>query len=118
MLLAECGSHGVVGLSMDRYDVSEVHGAHRLLEQVGTDMLVMADAGIISGGFVQHMRERGAQVLGPLQAGAWEHVAQQRRLADGSVLVWVPPSRPGQAQYPVCRGMWVRLISYRITDER
>ena len=49
VLLAECGSHAVVGLEMDRYDVSEVHGAHRLLEQVGPDMLVLVDAGIISG---------------------------------------------------------------------
>ena len=31
VLLAECGSHAVVGLEMDRYDVSEVHGAYRLL---------------------------------------------------------------------------------------
>src|ERR1700694_2353348 len=118
VLLAECGSHGVVGLEMGRYDVSEVHGAHRLLEQVGADMLVLVDAGIISGGFVEHVRERRAHVLGALEAGAWEHLDQQRRLADGSVLAWVPPTRKGQAQYPVHRGMWVRIISYRITDER
>ena len=118
VLLAECGSHGVVGLEMGRYDISEVHGAHRLLEQVGPDMLVMADAGIISGGFVEHVRERCAHVLGALEAGAWEHLEHQRRLADGSVLAWVPPTRKGQAQYPVHRGMWVRIISYRITDER
>ena len=118
VLLAECGSHGVVGLEMGRYDVSEVHGAHHLLEQVGPDMLVLVDAGIISGGFVEHVRERRAHVLGALEAGAWEHLDQQRRLADGSVLAWVPPTRKGQAQYPVHRGMWVRIISYRITDER
>ena len=118
VLLAECGSHGVVGLEMGRYDVSEVHGAHHLLEQVGPDMLVLVDAGIISGGFVEHVRERRAHVLGALEAGAWEHLDQQRRLADGSVLAWVPPTRKGQAQYPVHRGMWVRIISSRITDER
>jgi hypothetical protein len=27
--LSECGSHAVVGLEMDPYRVSEVHGAHR-----------------------------------------------------------------------------------------
>ena len=118
VLLAECGSHGVVGLEMGRYDISEVHGAHRLLEQVGPDMLVMGDAGIISGGFVEHVRARHAHVLGALEAGAWEHLDHQRRLADGSVLAWVPPTRKGQGQYPVHRGMWVRIISYRITDER
>src|SRR5438270_3308587 len=87
VLLAECGSHGVVGLEIDRYDVSEVHGAHRLLEQVGPEMLVMVDAGITAGGFVQHVRERKAHALGALEAGVWEHLSHQRRLADGSVLI-------------------------------
>ena len=118
VLLAECGSHAVVGLEMGHYEVSEVHGAHRLLEQVGPEMLVLVDAGIISGGFVEHVRERHAQVLGALEAGAWDHLDHQRRLCDGSVLAWVPPTRKGQAQYPVHRGMWVRIISSRLTDER
>src|SRR5712692_7430620 len=118
VLLAECGSHAVVGLEMDRYDVSEVHGAHHLLEQVGPEMLVLVDAGITSGGMLEQAREQHAHVLGALEAGAWEHLANQRRLCDGSVLAWVPPTGKGQAQYPLRRGMWIRLISYRITDER
>jgi hypothetical protein len=69
VLLAEYGTHAVVGLEIDRYDVSEVHGAPRLLEQVGPNMLVLVDAGITSGGFLQHARERGAHVLGALEAG-------------------------------------------------
>jgi hypothetical protein len=118
VLLAECGSHAVVGLEMDGYQVSEVHGAHRLLEEVGPDMLVLMDAGLTSGGFVEHARSRRAHVLGALEAGAWEQLPKQRRLADGSVLAWVPPSRPGSARYPVQRGLWVRIIAYRVTDER
>src|SRR5260221_13948979 len=116
VLLAECGSHAVVGLSINRSDLSEVHGAHGLLGQVGPDMLVMTDAGITSGGFVQHVRKLGAHALGALEAGAWENLPKQRRLADGSVLAWVPPTRG--VQYPMQRGMWVRIISYRVTDER
>ena len=118
VLLVECGSHVVVDLSIDGYEVSEVHGAHRLLEQVSRNMLVLVDAGITSGGFLEHVRERGAHVLGALEAGAWEHLSQQRRLADGSVLAWVEPTRPGSAKYPLRAGMWVRIISYRVTDER
>src|SRR5205807_2650948 len=117
VLVAECGSHAVVGLEMGRYDVAEVHGAHHLLEQVGPDMLVLVDAGITSGGFVEQVRERRAHVLGALEAGAWEHLIPQRRLADGSVLAWVGLTRPGAAKYPVRRGMWVRIISYRVPDE-
>jgi hypothetical protein len=103
---------------MDRYDVSEVHGAHRLVEKVGPNMLVLMDAGITSGGFVEHARQQRAPVLGALEAGAWEQLPKQRRLSDGSVLAWVPPSRPGSLKDPLQRGMWVRIIAYRITDER
>ncbi len=116
--LAECGSHAVVGLQIARYDVSEVHGAQRLLQEVGPNMLVLVDAGITSGGFLEHARERKAHVLGALEAGVWEHLCQQRRLADGSVLAWVPPTPAGQALYPLRRGLWVRILSYRVTDER
>ena len=87
MQLAECGSHAVVGLEMSRYDVSEVHGAHHLLEEVGPNMLVLVDAGITSGGFLEHARERKAQVLGALEAGVWEHLRHQRRLVLRSSLV-------------------------------
>ena len=118
VLLAECGSHAVVELEIDRYDVSEVHGAHRLLDELGPDTLLLVDAGIISGGFLEHARQRQVHVLGALQVGVWEHLPGQRRLADGSVLVWVPPTRPGQALYPVQHGLWVRILSYQVTDER
>jgi hypothetical protein len=64
VVAVECGSHAVVGLEMDPYTVSEVHGAHRLLEQMGPDMLVMVDAGITSGGVLEHAREKQAHVLG------------------------------------------------------
>ncbi len=50
------------------------------------------------------------------RAGAWENLSKQRRLADGSVLAWVNPSRG--VKYPMQKGMWVRIISYRLTDER
>src|SRR5713101_6624081 len=103
VLLAECGSHAVVGLEIDRYEVSEVHGAHRELSQIGPEMVVLMDAGITSGGFFEHVRERRAHVLGALEAGVWEQLSQQRRLADGSVLAWVGPTRKGAAHYQIGR---------------
>ena len=117
-LLAECGSHGVVELEMSRSDVSEVPGAHRLLDELGPDTLLLVDAGLISGGFLEHARQRRVQVLGAEDAGVWEHLPGQRRLSDGSVLVWVPPSPKGQAHYRVQHGLWVRILSYQVTDER
>ncbi len=114
--VAECGSHAVVGLELDRYDVSEVHGAYRLLCQIGPDMLLLVDAGLISGAFIEQVRARGAHILGALEAGAWEQPKQRRRLSDGSVLAWVEPAHGGR--YRQQRGMWVRIISYRVTDGR
>lgn len=118
VLLVECGTHVVFGLELSRYDASEVHGAHRFLTRVGRNMLVMTDAGITSGGFLERLREQGAHGLGALEAGAWEQLPNQRRLRDGSVLAWVSPSRKGSVCYPVKRGFWLRIISYRLTDER
>ncbi len=116
VLVAECGSHAVVGLEMDRYDVSEVHGAYRLLSQIGPNMVVLVDAGLISGAFIEQVRACKAHVLGALEAGAWEQPNKARRLADGSVLAWVPPSHAVRYRKP--QGMWVRSISYRVTDAR
>jgi DDE family transposase/transposase IS4-like protein len=116
VLLAECGSHAVVGLEMDRCDVSEVHGAYRLLWQVGLDTLVLVDAGLISGAFIEQVRARRAHLLGAVEAGAWEQPKKVRRLADGSVLAWVTPSHSGRSRQQ--QGMWVRIISYRVTDAR
>lgn len=116
VLLAECGSHAVVGLEMDRYDVSEVHGAYRLLSQVGSDTLLLVDAGLISGAFIEQVRARRAHILGALEVGAWEQPKKACRLADGSVLAWVTPSH--SSRYRQQQGMWVRIISYRVTDAR
>ena len=70
VLLAECGSHGVVGLEIDRYDVSEVHGAHHLLLQVGPEMLVLVDAGITGGeGFSNTHVSEGLMFWGPWKLG-------------------------------------------------
>ncbi len=42
-----------------------VHGAHRLLEQIGPEMLVLVDAGITSGGF-EHQFLDCVDLLDPL----------------------------------------------------
>src|SRR5690348_13423214 len=83
VVLAECGSHAVVGLQMDRYDVSAVDGAYRLLGQLDTDMLLWVDAGLISGAFIEQGRARGAPLLGAVEAGAWDQPKRARRLAVG-----------------------------------
>jgi len=110
--VAECGSHAVVGVQLSRYDASEVHGAHRLLEQGGPAMLLLLDAGIPAGGFLEQARQGRAHALGALEAGAWENLTRQRRLSDGSGLAWVPPSRSGQAHYPRVAPALALLVLY------
>jgi hypothetical protein len=81
VLLSECGSHALGGLTMDRYDVSEVHGAHQVLSQIGPNMLVLVDAGITSAGFFEHGPRQRSHALGALEAGAWRALAQATPLS-------------------------------------
>ena len=67
----------VVALEISRYDGSEVHGAHRLLDELGRDTLLLVDAGIISGGLLEHARQRGVQVL-----GRWKQACGRTCLAN------------------------------------
>ena len=116
VLLVECGSHAVVGLEMSRYDVSEEHGAHQLVKLMEAETFFLVDAGITAGGFFEQVREQKGHVLGAVPAGTWTNLSKQRRLVDGSVLAWVNPSK--RVKFPMKSGMWVRIISYRLTDER
>jgi hypothetical protein len=78
-------------------------------------MLLLVDGGIISAGFVQAVRNRGCHVLAPLPSIMWKK-GPRRRLRDGSELVQLKPNKRGC--YPLDKPIWVRIISYRITDER
>jgi hypothetical protein len=118
VLLVECGSHATIGLQIDRQDVSEIKGAYSVLSQVGPNTLVLTDAGITSAGFFEQVRAHRAQGLGALECGRWKHLDKARRLSDGSVLGQLRPTPKGQAVYPLQKPLWVRIISYRITDER
>src|SRR5215469_14565982 len=115
VLLVECGSHAVIGIKISRYDESEVHGSHELLCLVFRDMLALVDAGIISAGFLQAVRDRKAHVLASLPTGMWEK-GPRRRLSDGSELVQLKPNKKGC--YPLRQPIWVRILSYRVIDSR
>ncbi len=115
VLLIECGSHAGVGIQISGYNESEVHGSHLLLNLVSRDMLVLVDGGIISAGFVQAVRDRRAHVLASLPSGAWKK-GKRIRLSDGSELVQLKPNK--NCCYPLRKPIWVRSISYRVTDSR
>jgi hypothetical protein len=118
VLLSECGSHAVVGLDICDYLTSEQHGAHRLLDQIGPNQLITMDAGITSAGFLERVRSQRAHALGQLEVGVWEHPRAHHRLSDGSSIIRLYPTDTKKTKYPLHQSMWVRIIRYRLTDER
>jgi len=78
-------------------------------------MLALVDAGIISAGFLQAVRDRKAHVLASLPTRMWEK-GPRRRLSDGSELVQLKPNKKGC--YPLRQPIWVRILSYRVIDSR
>jgi hypothetical protein len=65
--------------------------------------------------FVQAVRDRRAHVLASLPSGAWKK-GKRIRLRDGSELVQLKPNK--NCCYPLRKPIWVRIISYQITDSR
>src|SRR5260370_4312988 len=82
---------------------------------IGRNMLLLVDAGLLSAGFEEAVRNRGGHVLASLPSGMWGK-GPRRRLRDGSELVQLKHNRRGC--YPLPQPIWVRISSYRITDER
>jgi hypothetical protein len=103
-------------MHISRSEESEVHGSHLLLCSVSRDMLVLVDGGIISAGFIQAVRDRGGHVLASLPRGMWEKGYERIKLCDGSELVRLTPKKGSCS--PLGQPIWVRIISYRVTDER
>ena len=114
--LLECGSHGLIDVSLSASRRSEMHGAHELLRSVQAGMLVMHDAGLFSGGLWQGIRPCGAHALSALAEGVLTTATKGQALCDGSYLAWLQPNK--EALYPLKEPMLIRVIEYRITDSR
>lgn len=114
--LMECGSHAIVDTSLSAYTRSETHGAHDLLRSVQPGMLVMHDAGLFGGGLWQGIRARDAHALCALSETVLTTASQLQALSDGSYVAWLQPAKG--AVYPLEKPMLIRLIEYRIIDER
>lgn len=110
----ECGTHAIVDADLDECRSSEHHGAHKLLRSVTAEMLVTLDSGYVSTALWYGIRQKGAHVLGRLTSSVLKRGG--RVLSDGSVLTQLAPSRSGV--YRCKEAVPVRVISYRVTDER
>lgn len=114
VFLMECGSHATIEVSVQAYNSNEVHGAHQVLSGVQAGMLVTHDAGLFGGGLWQGIRGKEAHVLSTLAYTVLTH--RVYTLRDGSYLAWLQPN--SDAAYPLHKPMLLRVIEYRLTDER
>jgi Insertion element 4 transposase N-terminal/Transposase DDE domain len=89
--LAECGTHAIVAAAFDSWRVYERALAARLLHQVDTDMLVLADRGLFGYEFWNHAAETGAALLWRVQLKVGLPV--QKTLPDGSYLSELLPKQ-------------------------
>ena len=110
--LVECGTHAIVDAGFWPYRTSERVGGVRLLRSVGPGMLLMWDRGFHSFGMAVRTQARGAHFLGRVPA----HVGLEpvKRLADGSYLAYLTPSKK-ERQWRGQR-LLVRVIVYTLTD--
>ncbi len=114
VMLTECGSHATIGLHLGDYDEAEIHGAYALLPRLSRGMFLMHDANFFGGAYLEALTAKGVRALFALSSTvALERV---RNLPDGSYLARLKPH--GKAVHPMQRPLWLRVIEYRITDER
>jgi len=114
VFLTECGSHATIGLHVGRYDEAELHGAYALLPQLSRGMLLMHDANFFGGAYLEALNAKGVLALFALPSTVG--VQRVRNLPDGSYLALLKPN--ARAVYPMQHVVWVRIIEYRLTDER
>ena len=113
-MLTECGSHATVGLHLGDYNEAEIHGAYALLPKLSRGMLLLYDANVFGGAYVEALGAKGVRALFALPSTVG--LQRVRNLPDGSYLARLSPQR--QAVYPMQQPVWLRVIAYQITDER
>jgi hypothetical protein len=126
-VLAECGSHAIVGAAVGGCRTVERTLAVGLTGSVGPDMLVMADAGLYSYDLFAAFAATGADVA--WRIGASVSVGHLRWLPDGSyeALIYAPglsaqrrarlveQARAGQ-DIPADLARLVRVVEYTVPD--
>lgn len=89
--LAECGTHAIVAAAFDSWRVYERALAGRLLNQVESDMLVLADRGFFGYEFWNEAAETGAALLWRVQLKIGLPVLEA--LPDGSYISELLPKQ-------------------------
>ena len=114
LLLSECGSHATVDAVISDRTQAEKTLAHHFLPKLSADMFLLHDAQFTGPRFWREVRACGAHAMGPLPS---HHLSSYlRQLSDGSYLAVYQPSAAERREG--VKPVLVRVIEYRITDER
>jgi len=114
LLLTEGGSHATVDATISDGTQAEKRLAEKLLPSLEPDMFLLHDAQFTGPRFWRAIRARGAHVMGPVPS---HHLSGYlRQLSDGSYLAAYQPSK--QEKQAGIKPRLLRVIEYRITDER
>ena len=111
--LAECGSHAIFNVVVDRYTTAENTLARDLIDRLEPGMLVLADRGFCGFPLWSRAVATGADLL--WRANSTMKPRHLETLADGSWLAELrPSSRAGRHGEPLI----IRVIDYTIDDGR
>jgi hypothetical protein len=105
--LVEVGTHALLRVAFDAWQVAEVVLAAQLVPAVGPEMLVIEDRGFVGYAWWREVQVGGAAILCRVRSNM--HFPVHRRLADGSYVSVLPPPR-GEAGEAIP----VRVIVYAL----
>jgi hypothetical protein len=111
--LAECATHAIFDVEIDRYATSEAELSRRLVERVEPGMVVLADRGFYGFGLWKQAAATGADLLWRMRAS--QRLDRLEELDDGSFLSKVYEIRNYRRRG---EGLVVRVIEYTIDDGR
>lgn len=110
-ILAECGTHAILGAQLGPYCMGEWELCVPLLQGLKADMLCMADRGFNGFEHWEQAAATGAQLL--WRCGSTRVLPVQRMLQDGSYLSTIRPGGVKKAQGDA-RAITVRVIDYTL----
>ena len=114
MLLAECGTHAIIGANLGPYSSGEWSLTQPLLAKLDAGMLCLADRGFNGFEHWEQASATGAQLL--WRCGVSRKLPVEKQLSDGSYLTTIRPTGVGKAEAKA-RAIAVRVIDYILPNK-
>ena len=114
VLLAECGTHAIIGANLGPYSSGEWSLTQPLLAKLDAGMLCLADRGFNGFEHWEQASATGAQLL--WRCGVSRKLPVEKQLSDGSYLTTIRPTGVGKAEAKA-RAIAVRVIDYILPNK-